>query len=1376
MKGVVFVFLCGFGAWISAAEGQIKANSGEGGRDAPADRLSVLTGEPLDIAVLRRAVTLDGVLAEGEWADATHISGALDLFEGRPSSRRVDFWVKHGGHALYIAQRSRLKPRSPHPFWFRDGDDNSVVVALAPGGVNQGDTPSHYVLRFNPQGQRIGWEITDQYRDVKLRWPHLPWQNSVAAADPDLPYGYGFRDSEAGEDPEGAAPVRMASHVDASSGIWTTEMVIPFAAMNVEAPSSGQQWGLLLARDYPGVEQTAIVHADDWRHGTANRVRGVGFYNLYRNADDYLPIRFAPDAKPARMIVATVDEDADDAPALPMAYFSGYHRVDTHNQTRSSESLSVYHPIRNEIFVRTRLGSVNRGMDARRMAVSVRRQGERVPLMTHTVTNDAAPWIGLRMNPGPHVRPMGIVLEWVAPEDGVAHVDYRMANIRVPLAEPGEDATALQRAHYRASIDGGHARLIQVPAAGGTPREWVARTRFAAYREWVPIRAEDIVVAAGDRLQLYVGVQGVSFKDNLMSGSIRFEDKHGQRRIYSPVDERDGGQGGTSGVWRYRYDQDTTPNPDGVYADMTYDAERGTWQAFHDDPAHASRPAVGIAKTAIEAERTIRFTLPELEPGIYAAELEVFDAAGVLLGGNRELFVRYDHAQDLPWLGAGVGVSDTILPGWQALKTRLDEDSLQFVVTGRTLHVTGAGLPERITVGATDLLAAPMRLDIVRDGVRVGLRPQSAPRAVARQADHAVYAGGLQGSGWQVDVQGHIEYDGFIWFDVTLAPDGEQTVDAVRLEIPLRADVATYLHAAGGIWMRDAVSAIILPEKEGVLWDSSRSRRPYNGRGLTVGNFLPYIWIGNDVHGLAFMADSDEGWVPDPAKENSAQVVTRHDDQVVLALNLVARPFTFNGPRRMGFGLQATPVKDLPDDFRGRMSRLSLNVAFPGFDPAGNGWDWNGQMLRLPDGRRSLVSGHGSNPYPLNWALSRRRGASNPRSPFATADEMQPVRDPGSEGYVRGLRGAANLPYQALNAILQPAELEHPLVEGIHGANFYGYLGPAVVSDREWGDANIAAPDADYRLWHYRHWIRNSYLDGLYFDNTFPTLDGLSSGYDLDLPDSPDLHGKRQPGYALRNQREFFKRLRTLFIDEGIDPVIWLHATDAFVLPAFAFADVLMDGEHFPGLTPQRPWSSEKWPIHPSHMRTLTGSRKWGLAVYYLPMIRTFRTQDQDLWHQVYRNLDGYYALFDCLTEVRWPIFGMDLDVAAAFYPYWGEVIAQGAVCQEEGVQISAWKQGEQLYVLVFNFSEQAHEPARLLIRPAAFGLEGADWSVRDLEPDGDALNKTLWDRRRVENYNERYRGASLGFALDAGALVVGVPILPRNYRVMVIEPTKAGN
>ncbi|NLE41300.1 MAG: hypothetical protein GX615_05660, partial [Lentisphaerae bacterium] len=246
-------------------------------------------------------------------------------------------------------------------------------------------------------------------------------------------------------------------------------MRIPLAALNVKTFPADQTWGLLLARDYPGVEQTAVVRSDDWRHGTANRVRGFGFYNLYRNAEDYLQMRFPDGAKPVRVQIAYVPAGPRAEAEAPSAYFSGYHRLDTQGQTRSEESLSVYNPIRNEIFVRTRLGSVRRGMEAQRLVVSVRRKGEREPRVTHVVTNRVEACIGLRMNNGPHVKPFGMVVEWIAPGDGTADVDYRMANICKPLPEPGEGASARERAHYRASIDGGQAMLVQVPAGGGEP-------------------------------------------------------------------------------------------------------------------------------------------------------------------------------------------------------------------------------------------------------------------------------------------------------------------------------------------------------------------------------------------------------------------------------------------------------------------------------------------------------------------------------------------------------------------------------------------------------------------------------------------------------------------------------------------------------------------------------------------------------------------------------------------------------------------------------------------------------------------------------------------------------------------------------------------
>lgn len=107
------------------------------------------------VPLVGKAPTVDGRLADGEWEDAAALTGLISQFDGVADSRQATFWIKVDGRNVYVAQRLTVQPRewSPRtpPIWFDKGD-SSFVIGLAPGRVNRGDEPSHYLLR----GRRYG--------------------------------------------------------------------------------------------------------------------------------------------------------------------------------------------------------------------------------------------------------------------------------------------------------------------------------------------------------------------------------------------------------------------------------------------------------------------------------------------------------------------------------------------------------------------------------------------------------------------------------------------------------------------------------------------------------------------------------------------------------------------------------------------------------------------------------------------------------------------------------------------------------------------------------------------------------------------------------------------------------------------------------------------------------------------------------------------------------------------------------------------------------------------------------------------------------------------------------------------------------------------
>ena len=660
-----------------------------------------------------------------------------------------------------------------------------------------------------------------------------------------------------------------------------------------------------------------------------------------------------------------------------------------------------------------------------------------------------------------------------------------------------------------------------------------------------------------------------------------------------------------------------------------------------------------------------------LKPGLYEVGASVYAADDAPLRRSRQYFIRYDHEKELPWLGNTIGVSNRVLQPWTPLEAARKDDELELRCWGRMHAVAGSALPVKIISLDEELLAGPVRLEIMAGGKPLSVEPSEKPNFKA--APHEVnYSGRLAADGWRIDVRGLMEYDGYMLNYVSLKPRGKRAVDRIRLVIPLRPSQATHLHATADD-MRSAVSSMALGAQQGQLWHSGQSRDPnYNGRNLTVGNFKPFVWVGNVGRGLAFMADNDRGWVPDDTKAVPAIEVVRDATAVNLILNLVARPVTFTADREICFSLQATPVRPLPDDFRLRKDRTANNLAFVGFNEDSKAWD--GTALSHP-----VQTGIGP-AYPVDWEKNR---AFTKR--VRTVDKLVAT------------------PYQAINSWLSVSEIDDPLVPGLHGANHYGYLCPETTASLMWGDGVIARTEMEYRLWRYQRWIKESPLEGFYFDNAYPTLGtnvAAGQGYIIDLPDRPTLHGKIQPGYQCTVLREFLKRLRTIFAEEGVgQPYVTLHATDTFVINAYAFADLLLDGEtHW---TRDDRTFAESFPAE--MLQALYPSQKWGLTIMFL---MSPHTRSRDLPNNE-ANKRGYLMLHDIdgWEAHFWGGGGLDRERYAQFLPYWDQKTAAAIKTDQPGALVSAWRQGNNLIVLAFNHTRQDMPALPLSIDLATLGI-----------------------------------------------------------------------
>lgn len=222
-------------------------------------------------------------------------------------------------------------------------------------------------------------------------------------------------------------------------------------------------------------------------------------------------------------------------------------------------------------------------------------------------------------------------------------------------------------------------------------------------------------------------------------------------------------------------------------------------------------------------------------------------------------------------------------PPWEPLQ----HDGGTVRCWGRRLGFDGV-LPAAVVSQETALLAAPMRL--VVDGRRLATWTTSAVAADGRSAS---WRGVAPAPSAVVEGEVEVAYDGFC--DVRVRVAG--TVEALALEIPLRAEHARLLHFVREI-PTTATNTIEVPDGEGVVWTAP---------------FHCGAWLGSEDVGLFWCADDDRAFRL--AEPDRALAVERRADVTVLRITFVDHLATLDRDV-LHFGLTATPVRPRPPRWR----------------------------------------------------------------------------------------------------------------------------------------------------------------------------------------------------------------------------------------------------------------------------------------------------------------------------------------------------------------------------------------------------------------------------------------------------------------------------
>jgi hypothetical protein len=537
-----------------------------------------------------------------------------------------------------------------------------------------------------------------------------------------------------------------------------------------------------------------------------------------------------------------------------------------------------------------------------------------------------------------------------------------------------------------------------------------------------------------------------------------------------------------------------------------------------------------------------RIQLPDLKDGEYVCflklESKVQETSGTFLG--RTFIVK-----KYPWEDNAIGTSRKIVPPFIPMTIKGNEVSCLL----RKYVIGDSGFPDKIIAKDDAVLSSPVDCVVISGGKELAWKT-SGVNFTEKLDDSVKYSSESENAVLKMKVSGEFDYDGLLKLTLKFSPKNKnEKVDSLYLDIPVRKEIAKLFHASGS--GNRSNPAGYIPKGEGIVW-KSRSI-PH-----TLENFIPYIWVGEEEKGVCYAADWDKDWVHSSEKD-AVELIRKNNGDVLIRLNLV-NGTVFDRDREIVISLMATPIKPMPEGWRGWSDNYSV-FGLPG--------DKYLQCLYSCAYYGSYFDAIGRYPAFQDFEVIRKLEETrltgktdgvfqeNYLNKIADAPAKEvPMRDAMGKDKVKiALQCGFNM-MKGLSKEDPKKTLSYFYTCCYHDGRM---LPEYEVYKDEWEyrtKTHMVKSYRDYSLYYTVKMIESG-MGGIYLDNTalaptwtWPTGDGYI-----------DDEGNVKPSFGLWRMRDFIKRLAVMFTEMGKAPFIYVHDTNALILPAFSFATATMDME-----------------------------------------------------------------------------------------------------------------------------------------------------------------------------------------------------------------------
>ena len=470
-----------------------------------------------------------------------------------------------------------------------------------------------------------------------------------------------------------------------------------------------------------------------------------------------------------------------------------------------------------------------------------------------------------------------------------------------------------------------------------------------------------------------------------------------------------------------------------------------------------------------------------------------------------------------PWHNNSLGKMEVSKP-WTPVRSTPEG---RVEMWGRT-YLLDQGLPRSIVTQGDELLAAPVRVEVIAGGKPLAWTAKTFARESVT-AGKAVYRLDLDSAQATLAGTVAVEFDGFAWYELKLAPK----------QPGLQVDGAAIAVDLNGKHMRLIGQHKYLTDT--VLYP--KGAKPVKGGGPKMEEsllpFTCYLWLGDESGGLAWIGEGPIGWKL--RKPNECLAVTpgvTAAEPTRLRVRFIDAPSTLDGPMRLEFGLQASPIRPFP--------REDLTQLAQGGGPSQDD-EWYKAVAAA--GGKTMVFHGGWKGTKDDWGGWPAR----PKSPEAA----QRVKDGVALAHKYGLKVML---YTGWGVMADSAEYR----------NFGSEFTRRPVENSGFGTYRQAAGldgcYADYVAWAVADLIREYGNDGVFWDS----CSNLFTDENLRIGNGwVDEKGNVRPTFPVRATRDLFRRVYNLVHGEMKDDGACINFGGS-VWCINAYADIFHRGEGTP--------------------------------------------------------------------------------------------------------------------------------------------------------------------------------------------------------------------